>query len=317
MALVNVKFLLSVVVPVFNEQEVLPETCRRLPAVLDQLGSEYELIFVDDGSRDDSFAVLLELAKCDPRIKVIRLSRNFGQQVAVSAGLDCAAGDAVIVMDADLQDEPEAIPEFVRQWQQGYDVVYNVRDRRLRQPFVRRLGTNLFYDLLRRFAGIEIPEQVGLFRLVDRRVVEAVRAMHETNRFLPGMFAWAGFKQIGLHRDRPDRAAGRPKPLTKLAALALDALISFSNFPLRVALWLGAIVSSASFLLGAYLVVRKIIEPARPLDGWRSLVVTSLFLGGVQLVALGIIGEYVGRLYDEAKRRPLYLVRERVNFEGK
>jgi dolichol-phosphate mannosyltransferase len=305
--------LISVVIPVYSEYDVLAETHRRVKGVLDGLDSNYELIFVDDGSRDDSYSVLVELARSDPKTRVVKLSRNFGQQIAVTAGLDHASGDAVIVMDADLQDEPEMIREFLAKWQEGFDVVYNVRRRRVGMSFIKRVGTNVFYGLLRRLGSIQMPQNVGLFRLMDRKVVDAVRNMRETNRFLPGMFAWAGFRQIGVQRDRPDRVGGKSKSLGKLITLGIDGIVSFSNFPLRIALWLGIVVSSLSFLLGILLVVRKMIERVEPL-GWSSLIVTVLFLGGVQLIVLGIIGEYVGRLYDEVKRRPLYLIGEKLNF---
>jgi dolichol-phosphate mannosyltransferase len=307
--------LLSVVVPVYSEHDVLPETYRRTKAVLDKLALDYEIIFVDDGSRDDSFSVLKELAGADARTKVVRFSRNFGHQIAVTAGLDYARGDAVVVMDADLQDQPEMIAEFVRKWQEGYEVVYNIRGKRIGMTPIKRAGTGLFYGLIRRFSSIEIPQNVGLFRLMDRKVVEAVRSMREANRFLPGMFAWAGFRQTGVPSDRPDRAGGRPKSLGKLIGLGMDGVLSFSNFPLRIALWLGIVVSAVSFLFGIYALVRRIVDPLQPLRGWTSTIVIVLFLGGVQLITMGIIGEYVGRLYDEVKKRPLYVVAERLNLK--
>jgi dolichol-phosphate mannosyltransferase len=305
---------LSIVIPVYSEADVLVELHRRLKAVLSPLKFGHEIIFVDDGSRDNSFTVLSELARTDPCTRVLRFSRNFGQQIAVTAGLDHARGDAVVAMDADLQDEPEMIPQFIDRWEEGYDVVYNVRGRRQGMAAHKRAGTGIFYELMKRYASIDMPQNVGLFRLMDRRVVDAVREMRETNRFLPGMFAWAGFRQIGIPGDRPDRAGGKAKSLRKLIALGLDGVLSFSNFPLRLALWLGLAISSFSFLYGLYVVVRKFAHPGAPLYGWTSTIVAILFFGGVQLVFLGIIGEYIGRLYDEVKRRPLYLVRERLNF---
>ena len=306
--------LISVVIPVYSERDVLPETYRRTKAAIEKLDLDHELIFVDDGSRDESFAVLKSIAQTDARIRAIRFSRNFGQQIAVTAGLDHARGDAVVVMDADLQDEPEMIGEFVRKWQEGFEAVYNIRGKRVGMTPLKRAGTAAFYGLIRRFSSVEIPQNVGLFRLMDRKVVDAVRSMREANRFLPGLFAWTGFRQTGLVSDRPDRKGGVAKSLGKLVALGMDGILSFSNFPLRIALWLGIVVSSCSFLFGVYALVRRIVEPAQPLRGWTSTIVIVLFLGGVQLITMGIIGEYVGRLYDEVKRRPLYIVAERVNF---
>ncbi|MEO0108591.1 MAG: glycosyltransferase family 2 protein [candidate division WOR-3 bacterium] len=309
--------LISVVVPVYSERDVLPETYRRTRAVLSRLDLDYEFVFVDDGSRDDSYEILADLARQDPRVRVLRLSRNFGQQIAVTAGLDHAAGDVVVVMDADLQDDPELIRQFLEQRQAGYDVVYHIRGRRLGMSLPKRVGTSIFYGLLRRFSSIRIPRNVGLFRLMDRRVVAAIREMRETNRFLPGLFAWAGFRQIGLPSDRPDRAGGKAKSLGKLVALGLDGIISFSNAPLRIALWLGIVVSGFAFLYGAFVLLQKLIRPAAQLHGWTSTVLVVLFLGGVQLIVTGIIGEYVGRLYDEVKRRPLYLISDSLNLEGR
>ncbi|MEO0108384.1 MAG: glycosyltransferase family 2 protein [candidate division WOR-3 bacterium] len=309
--------VISVVIPVYNERDVLPETYRRTKAVLAGLDFDHEFLFVDDGSQDGSFEVLRELAQRDPKVNAIRFSRNFGHQIAVTAGLDYATGDAVVIMDADLQDEPELIADFVARWQQGSEVVYNIRGRRTGMTWYKRLGTRAFYTLLRRFSSMEIPQNVGLFRLMDRKVVEAVRAVRETNRFLPGIFAWAGFKQTGIERDRPGRAGGRAKPMSKLVALGLDGIISFSNIPLRLALWLGVAVSSVSFLYALYALIRKLVNPTSQLYGWTSTVVIVLFLGGVQLVVMGIIGEYVGRLYDEVKGRPLYVVAERVGQRGR
>ena len=309
----RLKFI-SVVIPVYSERDVLSELHRRTKAALESIAVDYEIIFVDDGSRDDSYTVLSQLARTDSRTRVICFARNFGQQIAVTAGLDHASGDAVVVMDADLQDEPEQIPEFVRKWQEGYDVVYNVRGKRKGLALHKRAGTGIFYGLMKRYASIDIPQNAGLFRLMDRKVVDAVREMREANRFLPGMFAWAGYRQIGIPGDRPERAGGQAKSLRKLVALGLDGILSFSNFPLRLALWLGLFISSASFIYGLYVVIRKIAHPSAPQYGWSSTIVAILFFGGVQLVFLGIIGEYIGRLYDEVKRRPLYLIREKLNF---
>jgi dolichol-phosphate mannosyltransferase len=300
----------SFVLPVFDEEASLPELYRRLAAVADGLDGEVEILFVDDGSRDATAALLLDLHGRDPRVKVLRLSRNFGHQVALSAGLDAAAGDAVIIMDADLQDPPELVPELVAKWREGYEIVYAVREDRRVEPLWRRSTISLAYRLLARMSEVEIPVDAGDFRLVDRRALDAFKALRESNRYVRGMFSWVGFRQVGVPYTREARFGGKTKyPLRKLIRLGSDGLLSFSDTPLRVSLVLGFVVSIGAFLLGTTTIVLRILNIGY-VPGWTSIVTVVTFLGGVQLVVIGMLGLYVGRIYDEVKRRPLYLVRE-------
>jgi dolichol-phosphate mannosyltransferase len=301
----------SVIIPIFNEKETLPELHSRLAAVVAGLDGEAELIFVDDGSFDGTRETLRELVLTDDRIQVVRLARNFGHQVAISAGLDFADGDAVVIMDGDLQDPPEVIPALVERWQSGYDLVYAVRRERSVEPFMRRVIIKLAYRLLRRLSDTDLPLYAGDFRLADRRVVDAVRALRERNRYVRGMFSWVGFRQTGVEYRREERFAGTTKyPYRKLVKLAADGLISFSNVPLRASLAIGFFVSAASFLFAVVAVALKVAGVFAP-PGWASLVVVVAFLGGVQLVVAGMMGLYVGRIYDEVKARPLYVVEQR------
>jgi glycosyltransferase involved in cell wall biosynthesis len=298
----------SVVIPVYNEQETLHTLFERVTAVLESLDGTSEVILVDDGSTDGSSSQMLEMALRDSRFKVIQLSRNFGHQIAITAGLDFASGNAVIVMDADLQDPPETILAMVRKWREGFDVVYAVRVSRAGENRFKRFTAARFYRLLRRLSDVEIPADVGDFRLVDRKALEAYKRMREADRYVRGMFGWVGFNQIGIPYQRDERFAGKTKfPLRKMANFALDALVSFSNAPLRLALGLGFVVSVASFLYGITAIVLK-VSGAFTVSGWASVIFVSSFLGGVQLMVLGVVGEYVGRAYVETKRRPLYIV---------
>jgi glycosyltransferase involved in cell wall biosynthesis len=300
----------SFVLPVYEEEETLPELYRRLVAVVDGLDGEAELIFVDDGSRDASAAVLLDLHTRDPRVKVLRLSRNFGHQVALSAGLDAAAGEAIVIMDADLQDPPELVPELIAKWREGNEIVYAVRQDRSVEPLWRRSTIALAYRILARMSDVEIPVDAGDFRLVDRRALDAFKALRESNRYVRGMFSWVGFRQVGVPYTREARHAGKTKyPLHKLVQLGSDGLLSFSDAPLRLALVLGFVVSICAFILGTSTIVMRLMNIGY-VPGWASLVSVVTFLGGVQLIVIGMLGLYVGRIYDEVKRRPLYLVRE-------
>jgi dolichol-phosphate mannosyltransferase len=298
----------SVVVPVFNEEEGLAELHRRTTGVLQQEGVTFELVLVNDGSSDRSLEVMCEIARRDPRVVVVNLSRNFGHQAALTAGLDHARGDAVVVMDADMQDPPEVIPRMLARWREGYDVVYGQRTRREGEGLFKRVTASAFYRLIRRLTAVDIPADTGDFRLVSRRCAEAMRSLRERNRFLRGLVAWVGFRQVAVPYERHARFAGQTKyPLRKMVAFATDAVVSFSSTPLRMATALGFIVSAASFAYAGYAVYLKIVS-GRSLPGWASLMVGVVFLGGVQLLCLGIIGEYLGRMYDEVKARPLYLV---------
>lgn len=307
--------LLSVVVPCYNEQEVLRATHERLTGVLAELSTlDYELIFVNDGSRDDTQPILMQLQLVDSHIRVLLLSRNFGHQVAVTAGLEEASGDAVVIIDADLQDPPEVIPQMVQLWREGNDVVYGMRvDRRGESKF--KLWTaKIFYRLINRLSETKMPFDAGDFRLLDRRVVEVINAMPERARFLRGMVSWAGFRQVSLPYERAARHAGTSKyPLTKMIRFAMDGIISFSLLPLKLAIWTGFL---AIWIAVAGIIVAVIdrLMDKNLTRGWASLFVAVLFMGGVQLVSLGIIGEYLGRIYTEVKRRPLYVIQERLGF---
>src|SRR6185312_2558174 len=306
-----VRPMLSVVVPVYNEQETLPELHRRLACAL-ELEDPWELVLVDDGSTDASWGVMSGLVAADPRVRLVRLSRNFGHQAALTAGLDAAGGDAVVILDADLQDPPELIPSLIARWREGYDVVYAVREERAGENPLRLFAIRSFYKLLRRVSAGGIPENVGDFRLISRRVVDALSAMPERARYLRGMTSWVGFRQVGVSYRRDPRYAGESKyPFRKLLRLALDGLTSFSTMPVQLVAWLGfAFVVFCLGVLGWTLYTRLATDQAP--QGWTSLLAVVLLLGGVQLLSLGVIGQYVARIFDETKQRPVYLVDEVV-----
>jgi len=304
----------SIVVPVFDEAEVLPALVGRLREVMGLLDGPAEVVLVDDGSGDGSFAVMAAVSAEDPRFKVLQLSRNFGHQIAITAGMDAAAGAAVIVMDADLQDPPEVILEMVARWREGYEVVYAVRERREGETFFKRRSATLFYGLQRRLAEVDLPVEVGDFRLVDRRALDAFLQMRERNRYVRGMFAWVGFRQTSVAYTRGAREAGESKyPLRKMVRLAVDGFVGFSTVPLRFALTLGLVMAAAAVLYGVVAIVLKLAGLSL-VPGYASLLVTITFLSGVQLAVMGMVGQYVARIYDEARARPLYLIRETRGF---
>jgi polyisoprenyl-phosphate glycosyltransferase len=308
--------LLSVVVPCFNEAEVLWQTHRRLSATLADIPDvEFEIIYVDDGSHDGTATVLRGIQALSPHVRMLRLSRNFGHQTAVTAGLEHANGDAVVLIDADLQDPPEVIREMVARWREGYHVAYGVRTGRDGETRFKRATAKIFYRLLNRLSDTPIPLDTGDFRLIDRRVVEVLRAMPEHDRFMRGMVAWAGFSQIAVPYRRAARFAGESKyPLLAMIRFALDGLTSFSRAPLRIATWLGILVSTVALAAVLYLLMLALFTN-NAITGWTALLVTLLVLGGAQLLSLGIVGEYIGRIYGESKRRPLYLLEEARGFE--
>ncbi len=307
---------ISIVLPVFNEAQTLPVLHARLAGVMRRLGESYELVFVNDGSRDGSLELLKRLAAEDANSKVVSLSRNFGHQMAITCGLDRAHGAAVIVMDADLQDPPELIPMLIEKWREGYDVVYAIREQRQGESLFKRATAALFYRLIRKLSRIEIPADTGDFRLLSRRAVEALRATTERNRFVRGLVGWIGYRQTGVRFVREERAAGETKyPFRKMLKFAIDGITSFSFVPLQMATYCGFLISGVSFLYIVYAVLQKLLTD-RPVTGWTSLIVAMLFLGGVQLITLGVIGEYVGRIYEEVKQRPLYLVDEMIGFDS-
>ena len=310
----NRPFRLSVAIPLYNEEGVLPELLRRLRAVLENLaGGPHEMVFVDDGSSDRTLEVLEAEAALDPRIVVVALSRNFGHQAAVTAALDHCSGDAVVVMDADLQDTPEVIPRFVEQFQQGYDVVYAMRVRR-KEAWWLKLSYFLFYRLLAMLSESNLPLDAGDFALISRRVVDQLRRLPEHHRYLRGLRSWVGFRQIGIPVDRAERHAGRSKySLRKLVELASDGIFAFSIVPLRAAILLGALATVLSGLYSAYAVYARLFLQRSP-QGFTALVLLITFLSGILLFFMGIIGEYVGRLYEEVKARPLYIIGKTVGW---
>jgi polyisoprenyl-phosphate glycosyltransferase len=300
----------SFVVPAWNEEDVLPELYARLAPVVEALDGESEIIFVDDGSTDRTFDLLVSLRERDPRCKVVRLSRNFGHQAAITAGLDLAGGEAAIVLDADLQDPPELIPRLIARWRDGYEVVFGVRVSREGESFLHRFVTRAFYRFLRRTADIDLPEGAGDFRLIDRRALDAFRGMRERRRYVRGMVSWVGFRQVGVPYERPARHAGVGKySVLRYSRLAFDGLSSFSDAPLRLALGAGFLVAIGSLIAGILAIVLKVAGVAN-VPGWTSLVVVLSFLGGIQLVVLAAVGFYVAGIFDEVKQRPLYVISE-------
>ncbi|WP_322496453.1 glycosyltransferase family 2 protein [Chloroflexus sp.] len=308
----------SVVAPVYNEEQLIAEFCRRVIAALEPLGEPFELVLVNDGCRDRSPEIMRELHERDPRIKVINFSRNFGHQIAITAGTDYAAGKAVIVIDSDLQDPPEVIPELIARWREGYQVVYGVREEREGETWFKKTTAALFYRLIVRITNVKIPVDTGDFRLMDRKVVDALKRMREHHRFMRGLSVWVGFRQTGVPYRRHARTAGATKyPLRKMLRFALDGITSFSYLPLQLATYLGFIVAAISMIFLLVVFIMRLANPAAAepaFYGQASTLVSVLFLGAVQLISLGIIGEYVGRIYDEVKGRPLYIVAETLGI---
>jgi dolichol-phosphate mannosyltransferase len=307
----------SIVVPVFNELQILPELHKRVSAMMQELGETWELVLVDDGSTDGSTQGIRALAEEDAQVRPVIFARNFGHQIAITAGLDYARGDAVVVMDADLQDPPEVIPDLVEQWREGYEVVHAVRTYREGETFFKRVTAALFYRLINRITDVDIPLDAGDFRLLDHKAVNTINRMRERHRFPRGMAAWIGYRQTSVPYRRAARAAGETKyPFSKMLRLALNAVTGFSYFPLQIATYLGFFSAGISALAIPVVIVLR-LAGSRAFFGQATTLIAVLFLGGVQLISLGILGEYVGRLYDEVKARPLYIVREEPeDFEG-
>ncbi len=304
---------ISVVVPVYNEEESVPELHRRLTDVLGRVAASYEIVLVDDGSHDRSWELIRELAGKDSRVRGLSFSRNFGHQMAFTAGLDHVDGDAVVIMDADLQDPPEVIPELVARWREGYDVVFAVRAKREGETAFKLVTAAAFYRVLRRVTNVNIPVDTGDFRLMSRKAANAFRRLREHHRFTRGMVSWLGFKQVGVEYLRASRHAGETKyTMRKMLRLASDGLTSFSYLPLQLASWLGVAVSA---LAGLALLAELVVKAAGSALGWMWIGMTGLaLLGGLQLIALGLVGEYLGRVFDDVRGRPLYLVQETVNL---
>jgi glycosyltransferase involved in cell wall biosynthesis len=300
--------LISVVVPCYNEEEVFEELIKRLFAVLNTLNIEFEVILIDDGSKDKTWAMMQAASARNEQLKIIKLSRNYGHQIALSCGLDQAAGDVVLVIDADLQDPPELLPKMLDKWREGFDVVYGQRIKRHGEPLSKKIFAYCFYRTFRKLTGFELPSDTGDFRLIDRKALEALLKLRERHRFIRGMVSWVGFKQAALPYERPERFAGVTKyPIRKSLFLAIDAITSFSFAPLRLASYMGITISAFSFVyIIVVLYLRFFTEISWP--GYTSIMAAVLFLGGVQLVVLGIMGEYVGRIFEQGQKRPLYFI---------
>lgn len=304
----------SIVAPVYNEEVLLPEFCRRAIAAIEPLGEPFELVLVNDGSRDRSIEIMQELHDRDPRVKIINFSRNFGHQIAITAGTDYARGRAVAVIDSDLQDPPEVIVEMIQRWREGYQLVYGVRSEREGETAFKLATASIFYRLIRKITSVDIPADTGDFRLMDRKVVDALKSMREHHRFMRGLSVWVGFKQIGVTYKRDARKAGETKyPLRKMLKFAMDGITAFSYLPLQLATYIGFGVAALGVLGIIAVITLRLL--GNELAGQATTLVAVLFMGGVQLVFLGILGEYLGRIYDEVKQRPLYIVADALGFD--
>jgi glycosyltransferase involved in cell wall biosynthesis len=302
-------FLLSIVVPVFNEEKLIRESVKRLVTVASQIGCRYELIFINDGSRDATFEILKNERAQNPNIRIIHFTRNFGHQMAITAGMDHIKGDVMVTIDGDLQDPPELIPEMLVKWREGYDVVYARRKRRLGETIFKRMTATLFYRLVRKVSNVDIPVDVGDYRLMSRRAVHDLNQMRERHRYVRGLVAWLGYKQTFVEYVRDKRYAGETKySLMKMIRFSMDGLSSFSIAPLRLATFLGFFCAAFSFLYICYALFAYLSHQV--VSGWTTVVIAVFFLGGVQLICLGILGEYIGMIHSESKKRPLYLIEE-------
>jgi len=305
----------SVIVPLYNEELVIRETYKRLKNVMESIGEPYEIIFVNDGSTDNTKTIVTDICRSDSNVRLIDFSRNFGHQLAITAGMDNSCGQAIIVIDADLQDPPEVIQDMIRKWKEGYEVVYGKRLKRKGETVFKKVTAKLFYRFLNSITDVDIPLDVGDFRLIDRKVCDALKLLPERNRYVRGLISWLGFKQTGVGFVREERFAGETKyPLKKMIKFAMDAITSFSHRPLKIATYVGIIISLLSFIYLVIVIIQKLTTNTT-VPGWASLTVINLFFNGVILITLGIIGEYIGRIYDETKGRPLYIIREKIGFE--
>lgn len=304
--------LFSVIVPMYNEEEVIGTTFERLKQVMDSLGERYELIFVNDGSKDCSADIIKQLAEQHQEVVLIDFSRNFGHQIAITAGMDYARGDAIIIIDADLQDPPEVILQMIDKWRDGYEVVYGKRVKRKGETWFKKATAKIFYRTLRALTNVDIPADTGDFRLIDRKVCDVLKGLKEKNRFVRGLVSWIGFRQTSVEFVREERFAGVTKyPLKRMLRFALDAITSFSYKPLKIASYIGFTISFFSFIYLVIVVYQRLFTNTTT-AGWASIVAINLLFNGIILILLGVIGEYIGRIYDETKNRPLYIVRERI-----
>ncbi len=305
----------SVVIPIHNEEDNILELYNRLSKVLKNVCENYEIIFVNDASSDKSLEIIKNLSLKDSKVKFIDFSRNFGHQVSITAGMDYSSGEAVVIMDGDLQDPPELIPKLLEEWEKGFDVVYAVRRKREGETIFKKITASIFYRFFSKLANINMPLDTGDFRLIDRKVLESLKSIREKHRFMRGLVSWVGYNQTGVLYDREKRSAGKTKyPFFKMLKFSIDGITSFSLIPLRIATFLGFIISSIGFITGIYFIFLKLFTD-KLIQGWMTLIDSILFLGGIQLIILGIIGEYIGRIYEEVKDRPLYIIREARGFE--
>ncbi len=306
--------LYSVVVPLYNEEEVIEECVKRLVAVCEKLDGDYEIIFVNDGSKDKTVELTLKACEKNQKIKLISFSRNFGHQIAITAGMDHAKGDAVVVMDADLQDPPEVIEKLVSKYKEGYDVVYAVRSKRKGETFFKKFTAKIFYRFLRFMCDIDIPIDTGDFRLISRKVCDVMTSLTERNRYVRGLVSWVGFKQAAVEYVREERFAGETKyPLKKMLKLSADGITSFSTKPLKISKNLGLLTAFMGFIYMIVVILNKFAF-GRTVQGWASIVILILLVGGINLIMLGVVGEYIARIFDESKNRPLYIIDESYNF---
>jgi dolichol-phosphate mannosyltransferase len=307
--------LYSLVIPLYNEEEVIHETIKRVTAVMSNKEFEYEILFVNDGSKDKTEEIVKGYCREDSHMKLISLSRNFGHQTAITAGMDHALGDAIIVMDADLQDPPEVVLKMIDKFNEGYDVVYAIRAKRKGETFFKKFTAKVFYRFLKSMCDVDIPVDTGDFRLISRQVSDVLKSLTERNRYVRGLVSWVGFKQTGIYYEREERFAGETKyPLKKMLKLSVDGITSFSTKPLKLSEWVGSIMAVIGFIYAIVIIIQK-IAGTNMQAGWASTIIAILIIGGIQLMMLGIAGEYIARIFDESKNRPLYIVKEKVNMK--
>lgn len=308
------KIQYSIIVPLYNEEEVIGESYKRIKAVMEETKEDYEIIFINDGSRDQTEHLVKEICSKDPNIKLINFSRNFGHQPAITAGMKESSGEAIIIIDADLQDPPSVMLKMIEKWKEGYDVVYGKRIKRSGETFFKKMTAKMYYRLLTRITDVKIPVDVGDFRLIDRSVCNALNDLPERNRYVRGLVSWVGYKQTFVEFEREERFSGETKyPLRKMIKLAIDGITGFSNKPLKLASTLGYIVSCFGFIYLIIILIQKLFTDTT-IQGWTSIIGLLLILNGVTLIMLGVLGEYVGRIYDEIKARPVYIIKEKVGF---
>ncbi|HXK71115.1 MAG TPA: glycosyltransferase family 2 protein [Clostridia bacterium] len=309
------KKMYSLVIPLYNEEEVIHECIKRVTNVMHNNEFDYEIIFVNDGSSDSTEEIVKQYCNKDKHLKLISFSRNFGHQTAITAGMDNAEGDAVIVMDADLQDPPEVVLKLIEKYEEGYDVVYAIRSKRKGESFFKKISAKMFYRFLKNMCEVDIPVDTGDFRLISRQVCDVLKGLTERNRYVRGLVSWVGFKQTGIYYEREERYAGKTKyPLKKMLKLSVDGITSFSTKPLKLTKWIGIFMAAVGFIYAIIVIIQKLVG-IQMQTGWASTMVTILLIGGIQLIMLGITGEYIARIFDESKNRPLYIIKEKVNMD--